>query len=117
MGRGREYTEAEILHALELRKLGLKWWQIAKRLGRGEESLCSSITRYKQGLMFSPKTAAVRARNYRMIAAAERGERVSVIAQREGVSMALVCTTLAGYGLDSEMRAAIRAALQMKEAA
>ncbi len=110
MGRGPFYTKAELCRAEELKALGLTWPEVAERLRRPAKGLAETMRTERLGTRATGKLAAARERNARVIAAAEAGESVSVIALREGISPAHVRIVLLRDGLDAEMRAEIRAA-------
>jgi hypothetical protein len=107
---GPLYTVAEIERALELKALGLTWAQVAGRMGRSEKSLVVTACRYRLGKwQASGKALDWQERRTRIIARAERGERLGALARAEGVTVHYASYVLTNAGIDGEMRRLYRA--------
>ena len=102
-GVNRDTWPLEIFQkAQRMRAQGLPWRIVAERLGRKEQILLVQYGRWKSGKLGSRWEKSTRAAA--MVRMAEAGIKPGVIAKHFGISVQLVCVSLARRGYDSEIR-------------
>jgi hypothetical protein len=106
MAAGPAYTADELERAWKLRRSGLTWAAVGKRIGRPENSLTITANSYRKGTWaphrLAERSLAAQARVEALVASGVTT--IDAIARDLKVSNAAAVQRLMRMGLDAEMR-------------